>query len=326
MDSTFAIEVDSLGKTYRSTLGRRQHEALRGVSFNVAPGQIFGLLGPNGAGKTTLLKVLLGIIRPSAGRGRILGEAIGSASSRRHVGYLPERLRVPLHHTADSALTFYGRLSGLSGRESRMRRGELLERVGLSAWERVRVGKLSKGMLQKLGLIAALLHDPQILILDEPTDGLDPVGRKQVRDILLAAREQGKTIFLNSHMLLELELICDQIAILNVGQLRFLGSLDAIRHRSESARLELELQGPETEARAALDMYGEACWAKLGEAHYRVDLTLADQLAVDQCIDGLRAGGISIVGLRHHTTSLEEAFLEIISSEPLDSEEKEEQK
>lgn len=326
MDSTFAIQVDSLSKTYRSSLGRRQHEALRGVSLEVKPGQIFGLLGPNGAGKTTLLKVLLGILRPSAGSARILGEETGSERGRRHVGYLPERLRIPLHHTADSALAFYGRLSSLSGRASRRRRQELLASVGLSAWTRVRVRKFSKGMLQRLGLVAALLHDPEVLILDEPTEGLDPVGRKQVRDILLEAKRQGKTVFLNSHLLQELELICDQVAILNHGQLRYLGSMDAIRSRSESPQVELELQGAETEARAALDLYGEVRWEKLGERHYRVGLSLADQTAIDQCIDGLRAGGISIIGLRRQTATLEEAFLEIVSTEPLDSDGELEQK
>jgi ABC-2 type transport system ATP-binding protein len=318
VDATVAIETDSLRKTYRTTLGRGRLEALRDVTFQVERAQIFGLVGPNGAGKTTLLKVLLGIVRPSGGSARLLGEEAGSLKARLRVGYLPENLRIPGHHTADSALSFYGRLSGLSAREGRDRREDLLARVGLAAWSRVKVGKFSQGMLQRLGLAGALLHDPDLLILDEPTKGLDPGGRKLVRDIFLEAKQQGKTVFVNSHMLQELELVCDQVAILNQGQLRAVGAVNEIRQRCKSSRVILELEGSETEARAALDMFGDVVWQTTGGSRYRVELSLADQAAIDQCIDGLRAGGISILGLERGKATLEEAFLKIVAAELVD--------
>lgn len=325
VDATVAIETDSLHKTYRTTLGRGKLEALRDVTFQVGRAQIFGLVGPNGAGKTTLLKVLLGIVRPSGGGARLLGEKAGSLKARLRVGYLPENLRIPGHHTADSALSFYGRLSGLSTRAVRNRREELLARVGLADWSGVRVGKFSQGMLQRLGLAGALLHDPDLLILDEPTRGLDPGGRKLVRDIFLEAKQRGKTVFVNSHVLQELELVCDQVAILNQGQLRAVGAVNEIRQRYESSRVILELEGSETEARAALDMFGEVVWQATGGSRYRVELSLADQAAIDQCIDGLRAGGISILGLERGKATLEEAFLKIVSAELVEPDEESEQ-
>ena len=312
MRSMLAIEVQKLSKTYRSPLGLRRHRALEDVSLAVEPGQIVSLLGPNGAGKTTLVKILLGLLRPSSGMARIAGEVAGSIRSRLQVGYLPENLLTESHHTADSALTYWGRLNYLSRTQSRLRRAELLETVGLDKWASVPVRQFSKGMRQRLGLAGVLLHDPAILILDEPTDGLDPAGRKQVRDLICAAKNQGKTIFLNSHLLQEVEQISDQVAILDRGELKFFGSLTAIQ-QGESLKVEFELRGAETEARAALDLYGEVGWQQIDKAHYRVLLNLANQAAIDQCIDGLRAGGISIVGLKY-AYSLEDAFLQLVQS------------
>jgi len=311
MASTVAIEVDQLSKTYRSPFGLRRHLALDNVSLSVPQGQIVSLLGPNGAGKTTLVKILLGLLRPSAGKAEVAGEAAGSVPGRLRVGYLPENLRTASHHTADSALRFWGQLSHLSASASRTRRAELLETVDLARWASVPVRQFSKGMRQRLGLAGALLHDPEILILDEPTDGLDPAGRKKVRDLICQAKTEGKTIFLNSHLLQEVEQISDQIAILDRGELKYYGSLAALE-RGESLEIELQLRGAETEARAALDLYGEVTWQQVTEGYYRVRLNLADQAAVDQCIDGLRAGGISIVGMKR-TFSLEDAFLNLVT-------------
>ena len=305
-----AIQVEELCKTYVSPLGLRRHQALTQVSLAVPTGQIVSLLGPNGAGKTTLVKCLLGLLRPSSGEARILGERAGSIRSRCRVGYLPENLIIESHHTADSALIYWGRLNHVSKRQSKSRRESLLEQVGLGRWRHVPVRQFSKGMRQRLGLVGALLHDPEILILDEPTDGLDPTGRKEVRDLLLAAKNGGKTIFLNSHLLQEVEQISDQIAILDQGALKFFGPQNAMQV-GDSLQVEFELRGSETEARAALDLYGEVSWQPLAEGHFRVGLKLADQLAIDQCIDGLRAGGISIVGLKHGD-SLETVFLKLV--------------
>ena len=305
-----AIQVEELSKTYSSPLGLRKHEALTQVSLAVPKGQIVSLLGPNGAGKTTLVKCLLGLLRPSSGEARILGERAGSIRSRCQVGYLPENLIIESHHTADSALIYWGRLNHVSRRQSKLRREALLKQVGLAKWTHVPVRQFSKGMRQRLGLVGALLHDPEILILDEPTDGLDPTGRKEVRDLLLAAKNEGKTIFLNSHLLQEVEQISDQIAILDQGALKFFGPQSAMQS-GDSLKVEFELRGAETEARAALDLYGQVSWQPLAEGHFRVGLELEDQLAVDQCIDGLRAGGISIVGLKYGD-SLETVFLQLV--------------
>src|SRR5687768_3655713 len=199
-----AIEVDTLKKTYRDGLfGSRSIEALRGISFRVERGEIFALLGPNGAGKTTFIKILLGIVRKSGGSAQMLGHPAGDRRSRKHIGYLPENLRLPRHLTANTALELCGNLSGLSTREVHERRGKLLELVGLADRAGDSVKKYSKGMLQRLGLAQSLLHDPDLLIFDEPTDGLDPVARAQVRAVLLDLKSKGKTIFLNSHILQE---------------------------------------------------------------------------------------------------------------------------
>ena len=221
MNAAPALEIRDLCKTYREGwLFRKKFEALRGVSFQVEPGEIFGLLGPNGAGKTTIIKILLGIARKTSGEARLLGRPAGHQASRRQVGYLPEHLRMAPHHNAWTALELFGRLSGCSHRQIRVRGAELLKEVGLADRAKDALSKYSKGMLQRLGLAQALLHDPQLLILDEPTDGLDPVGRKDVRTLLTRLKEQGKTVFLNSHLLQEVELVCDRVAILDRGQLR----------------------------------------------------------------------------------------------------------
>src|SRR5262245_63639945 len=178
------IDVQALRKTYRDGfLGSRRIEALRGVSFRVERGTIFGLLGPNGAGKTTLIKVLLGIVSKTGGAAALLGQPAGDRRGRRRVGYLPENHRIPRHHTGNTALEYYGSLSGMSGREIRRRRPELLEQVGLGRWGRTSVKNYSKGMLQRLGLAQCMLHEPELLILDEPTDGVEPVGLSEMRTV-----------------------------------------------------------------------------------------------------------------------------------------------
>ncbi len=216
-----AVWVRDLEKTYRDGwFSRHDVRALAGVSFRVERGEIFGLLGPNGAGKTTLIKILLGIVKRTGGEASLLGSAAGDRRSRRRVGYLPENNRVPRHHTGFTALEYFGGLSGLSPREVRRRRGDLLKLVGLEQWGDVSVRKYSKGMQQRLGLAQALLHDPELLILDEPTDGVDPVGRSEMRSLLVELKQAGKTVFLNSHHLQEIELVCDRVAIMQRGVVR----------------------------------------------------------------------------------------------------------
>ncbi len=192
-------------------------EALRGVSLTVERGEIFGLLGQNGAGKTTLIKILLGITQRTDGSARLLDEPAGAARVRRRVGYLPEDHRFPDYHTGASLLDFYGALLEVPRGERRQRIPEVLELVGLKGRMHYKIRTYSKGMKQRLGLAQAIFHDPEVIFLDEPTDGVDPVGRREIRAIMQQLKEEGKTLFLNSHLLSEVELICDRVAILQTG-------------------------------------------------------------------------------------------------------------
>jgi len=310
------IDVQDLQKTYNDGfIRRRRVEALKGVSFHVERGSIFGLLGPNGAGKTTLIKVLLGIVRKSGGSAALLGQPAGDIQGRRRVGYLPESHRIPRHHTANSALEYYGSLSGLSNDEIRRRRPELLKLVGLDTWGSSPVKKFSKGMLQRLGLAQALMHNPELLILDEPTDGVDPVGRSEMRAMLQHLKSEGKTIFINSHLLQEIELVCDRVAILVNGQLRREGLVAEITKRQED-EVELTVVGTEAGIREAIASQQIASMLGLSENRFRIKLQGPDQSAVDQTIDRLRSGGISIEELIRRRDTLEEAFLGIVGHQP----------
>ena len=314
--SSPAIVVDSLQKTYRDGwIFRRRVEALRGVSFAVERGTIFGLLGPNGAGKTTLIKVLIGIVRKSGGSAELLGYQAGARRGRRGVGYLPETHRIPRHHTANSALEYYGALSGLTLREIRRRRVPLLETVGLGKWGDTPVSKFSKGMQQRLGLAQAMLHDPELLILDEPTDGVDPVGRSEMRRVLKDLKDQGKTVFINSHLLQEIELVCDRVAIMNRGQVQRFGKIDELTRRAE-AECGFVLQGDPARIRTVMEQQGlplpllEPDLEKGREM--RFSQRMPDQVTVDRFVDALRREGISVVELTRKKDTLEEAFLGIV--------------
>jgi ABC-2 type transport system ATP-binding protein len=313
MPESPAIEVESLRKTYRDGLfSRRTVDALRGVTFQVARGSIFGLLDPNGAGKTTLIKILLGIVHKTGGNASLLGRPAGDRHGRVGVGYLPENHRIPRHHTGNTALEYYGGLSGMSVREVRKRRPELLERVGLASWGKTPVRSYSKGMLQRLGLAQALMHEPELLVLDEPTDGVDPVGRSEMRATLRLLKEQGKTIFINSHLLQEIELICDRVVILVKGEVRREGLVEAITERAEP-EIDVTLSGNENDIRAALKDWKIAGWSAPAAGQFRAVVKIPDQPGIDRCIDALRAEGVSIIELGRRRDTLEEAFLEIVT-------------
>jgi ABC-2 type transport system ATP-binding protein len=316
------IEVDSLRKVYRDGwLRRRRLEALRGLTLAVRPGEVFGLLGPNGAGKTTFIKILLGIVRKSGGHAQLLGLPAGDRRSRRLVGFLPENLRIARHHSALTALDYYGKLNGLSARQVRQRGEDLLRLVGLADRARDSVAKYSKGMLQRLGLAQALLHDPQLVFLDEPTDGLDPLGRAQVRGIMQQLKAQGKTVFLNSHLLQEVELVCDRVAILDKGALRYVGPVQEITTAgvgtllaSEAeADVSLELAGDEMAIRAGLTGTVITSSQLAAPGVVRVTVKSLRQADVDRCLDRLRNQGVSIVGLSRVRRTLEDAFLAIVA-------------
>ncbi|HLJ10232.1 MAG TPA: ABC transporter ATP-binding protein, partial [Planctomycetaceae bacterium] len=245
------------------------------------------------------------------GTATLLGRPAGDRRGRQSVGYLPENHRIPRHHTGNTALEYYGGLSGMSRRAIRERRPALLEMVGLKDWGTTSVKKYSKGMLQRLGLAQALMHDPELLILDEPTDGVDPVGRSEMRATLRRLKDQGKTIFINSHLLQEIELVCDRVAILVRGDLRREGLVETITERADS-EVELTLSGNGSTINAALKEWRVSEWAALPEGQFRAVVKIADQTALDRCIDALRQSRISIVELARRRDTLEEAFLGIV--------------
>lgn len=312
------VDLANLKKTYTEGLiFRRRVEALRGVSFSVQPGEIFGLLGPNGAGKTTLIKVLLGIVQKTDGEARLFGMAAGDRKARRRVGYLPESHRLPRHLTANTALEYYGGLSDLSLREVRARRPELLRLVGLEKWGTTSVAKYSKGMQQRLGLAQALLHDPDLLVLDEPTDGVDPGGRADIRRVLKQLKDRGKTVFLNSHLLQELELVCDRVAILRGGRVQRIGTLDEVKQLSASGRIEVafQLEGEPASIESALRAFDVRKKDTAGGRRVQVMMSAEDQTQIDAAVDAIRTAGVSLTGLIRRQRTLEEAFLEIVGDE-----------
>lgn len=223
-----AIATSGLTKRYRRGVGH--FLAVDGLNLEVPRGATFGLLGPNGAGKTTTISMLLGVVRPTAGSATLLGRPIGLAAARRRVGYVPEKFQLPPFLSANEFLDLHGRLYGLTGADLSRRVAAGLERVGLGARGGDRVGGFSKGMQQRLVLAQALLADPELLILDEPTSALDPVGRKEVRDIIKEAHARGTTVLLNSHLLAEVEAVCDQVAVLRGGKLVRQGAVRALAH------------------------------------------------------------------------------------------------
>ena len=308
------IQVSDLQKTYRDGwFRRRKIQALKKVSLEVGRGEIFGLLGPNGAGKTTLIKILLGIVHKTAGEARLLGQPAGRRIGRKRVGYLPEGHRIPRHLTGNTALEYYGSLSGMSVADTRRRRAELLDMVGLSDWGRTVVTKYSKGMLQRLGLAQAMLHEPDVLVLDEPTDGVDPVGRSEIREVLNVLKDRGKTIFLNSHLLQEIELVCDQVAILFQGEVLKVGPVEEVTDLTEagSSDMTLELEGDgETLAGLLPETVGSR--DQTGETRWRVTMASLNQDGIDSLVDQLRTAGISIATITRQKLTLEEAFLRLV--------------
>ncbi|MDM4015786.1 ABC transporter ATP-binding protein [Roseiconus lacunae] len=324
------VDIDQLRKTYRSwsVRGRRNINAVRGVSLQAYPGEVFGLLGPNGAGKTTLIKMLLGVVQPSAGNATLFGQAIGSAAARRRVGYLPESLRVDRHHTARSALRYYGRMSRMDAGEIQKRSDELLSLVGLLGRDRESVKRFSKGMYQRLGLAQALLHDPDLLVLDEPTDGLDPVGRNEVRKVIDRLRESGKTIFLNSHILQEVELVCTRVAILSQGEIKAIGTLDELSsHDQKQLVVDLPITGTQPERFDWSTIINEerspasdvtVVNVTVASGAHRLTIEIESQQQIDQIVDRLRDRGQSISRLLVKKESLEETFMRLVGTTEVD--------
>ena len=309
-----AIGVDAIEKTFRSGMIRRTEvKALRGVSFSVKRGAIFGLLGPNGAGKTTLIKILLGLVSPTGGKAELLGRHSGDLVSRRSVGYLPEHHRIPGHLSGETALYYYGGLSGMSPSEVKQKKDALLSRVGLSEFSRMSVTQYSKGMLQRLGLAQALLHEPELLILDEPTDGVDPVGRREMRTLLQELKSEGKTIFINSHLLQEVELVCDRVAMLVKGELRREGTVEEFTTKKQPD-VNFVVVAEEAALKKALGKLVSSPFLKEGDVT-RFQLSSPEKSDVNHCVDLLRQNHIDIVSIAPLRDSLEDAFLDVVQGE-----------
>ncbi len=294
------IDLHDVAKTYRGKV-----YALRGIEMQVPEGEIFGLLGPNGAGKSTLVKIMMTVIRPTRVSGTILGHPIGHRPTLRDVGYLPEHHRFPNYLTGTQVLHTYAALAGVERRLRRSRGVDLLNRVGLADWGHRKVSTYSKGMLQRLGIAHALMNDPKLLILDEPTDGVDPVGRREIRDLLVELRAEGRAIFLNSHLLSELEMVCDRVAILVKGQVAMQGTIETLT--ADSRRIEVDVEGDAPEwADEAFDTVESINGAT------RCALHGDDPVAVQPLIDRLRGEQRVVRAVRPVRESLEDLFMRAV--------------
>ncbi len=302
------IETTGLTKIYQSSFGNKKVNALREFNLEVYRGMIFGLLGPNGAGKTTLIKLLLGITHPTSGSAKILGEDISEYKIKTKIGYLPENHKYPAYLSGGDVLHFFGNLSGMKGQILKDRIDELLKTVKLEEWKKTKVKNYSKGMMQRLGLAQAMLNEPELIFLDEPTDGVDPIGRKEIRDLLIKLKEQGKTIFLNSHLLSEVELITDRVGILNKGKLLKEGNVKDLTERKEEYKIRFENSNELLLSEELLNKYS---LKKINDGYYTLKITSNSEL--DKIVDELRAKGLTIRELIQQKDTLEDMFISLIN-------------
>jgi ABC-2 type transport system ATP-binding protein len=280
------IVTEGLSKVYKDFWGRDKVHALAGLSLTLERGEIFGLLGPNGSGKSTTIKLLLGLIFPTGGRATVLGLPPGTTAVNQRLGYLPEESYLHRFLTGEETVDFYGRLFGLPRRERRRRTAELLDMVGLDRRARARqLREYSKGMSRRIGLAQALVNDPELLLLDEPTSGLDPIGTREMKDLILHLKAQGKTILLSSHLLADVQDVCDRIGILDRGHLKELGRVrDLLLVRDV---FQLQAKGVTPEVREAI-------------------------------LAAARAAGAEVVSAEHPTTTLEDLFLRVVQADVMD--------
>ena len=306
---TTLIEVSGLRKQYRSSFRKPLITALDGIDFQVQEGELFGLLGPNGAGKTTTVKILLGLTRATSGTATICGLPVSDPESRRRVGYLPEGHKIPNYLTARQALSIFGRMSGMNSADIARRVTLLLDQVRMTQWADVRIKKFSKGMTQRLGLACAMIHAPQVLLLDEPTDGVDPVGRREIRDILRAEAERGTAVLLNSHLLSEIERTCDRVAVLRDGKVAAFGSVKDLTQKSATYKM----------VASPIDDALVAAFRESGAGVERVNghmvLNVADIQHLNALVDKLRAQGGVLSELTPVRSTLEDVFVDLVRAE-----------
>lgn len=273
------IETRNLSKVYRDFWGRQKVRALKALDLKVYRGEVFGLLGPNGSGKSTTIKILLGLLFPTGGEALVLGRSATDVAKNERIGYLPEESYLYRFLNAVETLDFYGRLFNMPAKQRRARGSELIEMVGLAGAQRRPLKEYSKGMARRIGLAQALINDPELILLDEPTTGLDPIGTKQMKNLIIKLKEQGKTVILCSHLLADVQDVCDRIAILYQGELKELGRVDQLLEVSDVTQLRTSRLSEQAEAdvRAVIERHGA-----------------------------------EILALEHPTTTLEELFLEIV--------------
>jgi len=301
------IEVTNLTKKYKGTRGSKI-VALDNVSLAISQGEIFGLLGPNGAGKTTLFKALLNIVRTNSGDIAINGYPPSNPESRRKVGYLAESHRFPEYVTGLGLINLTARLHGAYGSQTKARAKELLEQVGMSNWGTTKIKKYSKGMLQRIGLAQAMITDPDILLLDEPTDGVDPIGKIEIRKLLQKIRNDGKTIVLNSHLLSEVESVADRVGILAKGHVLRVSTIDDLTRRSCQYRIEAALSGPQIQIPQEIGRI-------LSSDDLSMTVELKEERLINAVIDELRVRKIDIKAVVPIKMTLEQSFMEAIGSE-----------
>jgi len=298
-----AIEILGLEKTY--TVGfwrKRPQRALQPLHLSVEEGEIFGFLGPNGAGKTTTLKILMGLVFPTSGSARLLGREWTDPEVKAQIGFLPEQPYFYDYLTAHELLDYYGQLSGLAEKGRRLRIEQVLERVGLTEVKGVQLRKFSKGMLQRAGIAQAILHDPKLVFFDEPMSGLDPLGRREVRDLMEQPKHEGKTVFFSTHILSDAEALCDRVAIIHKGELRGTGTVQELTSNVQG-KVEVVWQG--TQVPASIKALGAECHVT-GET---VRAVIAEKQQ-DAAIDALRRERLRLIALTPVRTSLEAYFVE----------------
>jgi ABC-2 type transport system ATP-binding protein len=301
------VSVRDVVVDFRPGFGVRRKRVLHGISFGVREGEIFGFVGPNGAGKTTTLKVLMGLVRARAGTASILGHDVSETEFRRHVGFLPENPYFYDYLSGREILDFYARLCGVPRRRREERVAKLLEWVGLASAADARLRTYSKGMQQRVGIAQALVHDPDVVFLDEPMSGLDPIGRVEIRDLILRLRAAGKTVFMNTHILSDVEMVCDRVAIIVAGRIRYEGAVEEVLD-SEQGETDLVVAGLTPEVASALE---EGLRARLRPLGDRIEVRVPGKSAGEALRLALSSGA-QIVSLTPHRVSLESIFLSTV--------------
>jgi len=306
------IVTENLTKSYASGWpGRPPFVALDGLSLTVRRGEIFGFLGPNGAGKTTTLKILLGLVRATSGHAHLLGQPAGDVGTRRRIGFLPESPYFYDYLTAEEFLGFYGQLAGLDRAVIHKRVTDLLELVGLAEARSRQLRKFSKGMLQRIGIAQALINDPELVVLDEPMSGLDPIGRKEIRDLILRLKETGKTIFFSSHILHDAEMLCDRVSILVKGRLMAMGRVSELIGSAATHSVELLVDGLGAEGVALVKPLAQ----RLTVSGDRALLVLSGQAQVQAVLECIRAVKATLVSLTPQNSSLEDLFMRKVQAQ-----------